>query len=58
MKVIRLHKTDLSIKEFKHVIRIYYNESTGMYRIHYMSGDEELNSEFSSEHYFIQILVM
>ena len=58
MKVIRLHKTDLSITEFKHVIRIFYNESTGMYRIHYMDGETELDSEFSSEHYFIQILVM
>ena len=58
MKVIRLHKTDLSITEFNHVIRIYYNESTGNYRIHYMSGNEEQESEFSSENYFIQILVM
>ena len=58
MKVIRLHKTDLSITEFKHVTRINYNESTGNYKIYYMSGNEEQTSEFSSENYFIQILVM
>ena len=58
MKVIRLHKTDLSIMEFKHVIKITYNESTGIYKIHYMDGETENYSEFSSEKYFIQILVM
>ena len=52
MTVIRMHRKELDIAEYKHVTRISYNESTGEYTIIHAGG----TSTFNNDDYFISIL--
>ena len=52
MTVIRMHRKELSVAEFKNVTSISYASDTGVYTIVHSGG----TSIFNNDTYFIQIL--